>query len=303
MVLVSGLSTSASIDIMPSLRALRMQRRFRHSFWAEVYESVLASYITAPTLLAMINPKLGKFNVTAKGGTNAKNYFDWSISRPYLFLLLLNLIGFVVGTVHIVFAASSSEVQTTLLNLAWTLYNMLILGASVAAAREQRQVRDTHRVAMKMRAALTFPTGRMLACETIDFSEGGVGIQLPPGVEVAIEENLTVSLFSGEEEYTFPARVMFNAKGHLGLRFVDLTHQQEFDFVQCTFARADAWIDWAEGRELDTPLGSLARVLKVGARGIWGLFGHLGGDARALRQVASGASKKTKLKSKLDTGH
>ena len=84
-----------------SITNSRMQRSFRHSFWAEVYESVLASYITAPTLLALINPKLGKFNVTAKGGQIAKDYFDCAISRPYLFLLVLNLLGFIAGIVHI----------------------------------------------------------------------------------------------------------------------------------------------------------------------------------------------------------
>jgi cellulose synthase (UDP-forming) len=95
-----------------SITNSRMQRSFRHSFWAEVYESVLASYITAPTLLALINPKLGKFNVTAKGGQIEKNYFDWAISRPYLFLLLLNLLGFIAGLVNIYLTGTcSSEVQ------------------------------------------------------------------------------------------------------------------------------------------------------------------------------------------------
>ena len=120
-----------------------MQRSFRHSFWAEVYESVLASYISAPTLLAVINPKLGKFNVTAKGGQIAKDYFDWSISRPYLFLLLLNLIGFGAGIAHIYLSTGTCAAKSrpTVLNLCWTVYNMLILGASVAAASERRQVR------------------------------------------------------------------------------------------------------------------------------------------------------------------
>jgi cellulose synthase (UDP-forming) len=36
--------------------------------WNEIYETTLAWYILRPTLMALINPKLGKFNVTAKGG-------------------------------------------------------------------------------------------------------------------------------------------------------------------------------------------------------------------------------------------
>ena len=44
----------------------RVHGKHRHSFWNEVYEVVLAPYIFLPTALALINPKWGKFNVTAK---------------------------------------------------------------------------------------------------------------------------------------------------------------------------------------------------------------------------------------------
>ena len=46
----------------------RIQGEHRHSFWNEIYETVLSPYILLPTVMALINPKLGKFNVTAKGG-------------------------------------------------------------------------------------------------------------------------------------------------------------------------------------------------------------------------------------------
>ncbi|CAB3771975.1 UDP-forming cellulose synthase catalytic subunit [Paraburkholderia solisilvae] len=261
----------------------RMQRQFRHSFWSEVYESVLASYITAPTLLALINPKLGKFNVTAKGGRIEDQYFDWSISRPYLFLLLLNLLGFLAGGVHIGLNwHSRSEVQTTLLNLAWTGYNMLILGASVAAAREQRQVRSTPRVAMRFSASLRFTTGRTLACETVDYAEGGVALALPGNVHVPLHESVVVSLFRGDDEFVFPADVTYSVPGRVGLHFAPLTHEQELEFVQSTFSRADAWTGWAEGRAADTPLRSLGHVMSVGVSGITGLFEHLYADLRAV---------------------
>ncbi|MEK6296752.1 MAG: PilZ domain-containing protein, partial [Paraburkholderia tropica] len=260
----------------------RMQSQFRHSFWAEVYESVLASYITAPTLLALINPKLGKFNVTAKGGKIAENYFDWAISRPYLILLMLNLIGFLVGLWHIhAYWHVKSVVNTTLLNLAWTAYNMLILGASVAAANEHKQVRAVHRVAMKMPVMLRFGTGRTLACETLDYSEGGVGVALPQNIAIPLHETVTVSLFRGDEEYAFRATVSFSAPGRAGLQFLEMTKAQEFDFVKTTFSRADAWTGWAEGRQADAALRALSNVLGAGLGGIGGLFQHLYADLRA----------------------
>jgi cellulose synthase (UDP-forming) len=280
-----------------SITNSRMQRSFRHSFWAEVYESVLASYITAPTLLALINPKLGKFNVTAKGGQIEKNYFDWAISRPYLFLLLLNLIGFCVGVVHIYFNWHiRSVVQTTILNLGWTTYNMLILGASVAAASERRQIRAVHRVAMQMPVMLKFSTGRTLACETIDYSEGGVGVALPASIQVPMHERVSVSLFRGDEEYAFPAMVSFTAPGRVGLRFSTMTREQEYEFVKTTFARADAWTGWAEGRQQDTPLRGLSHVLTVGVRGIAGLFEHLYADLRSSMKSRPMDVKKLKTK-------
>jgi cellulose synthase (UDP-forming) len=269
----------------------RMQRMFRHSFWAEVYESVLASYLTVPTLLALINPKLGKFNVTAKGGQIERSYFDWAISRPYLFLLLLNVIGFCVGIVHIALHwRAAGEVQTTLLNLAWTGYNMLILGACVAAARERKQTRAVHRVAMSIPVTLRFSTGRTLACVTIDYSEGGVGVQLPDGIQVPSREPVTVLLQRGHDEFAFPATVGYTEPGRVGLRFEALTREQEFELVSATFARADAWTDWADGREPDTPLRALAHVLSIGVQGIGGLFVHLYSDIAArltLRRRAS----------------
>ncbi|KQR74164.1 cellulose synthase [Burkholderia sp. Leaf177] len=280
-----------------SITNSRMQRQFRHSFWAEVYESVLASYITAPTLLAMINPKLGKFNVTAKGGQIAKAYFDYSISRPYLFLLVLNLLGFIAGIVNIyIHWDVKSEVNTVLLNLAWTTYNMLILGASVAAASERKQVRSTHRVEMKMPVMLKFSTGRTLACETMDYSEGGVGVKLPGDLQVPLHEKVTVSLFRGDEEYAFPATVGFSAVGRVGLRFSALTREQEFEFVKTTFARADAWTHWAEGRTPDAPLRGLRHVLTVGVGGIGALFEHLFIDARTWLVTRAPGAKNLKTK-------
>ena len=62
----------------------------RHSFWPEVYETVLAIFIIGPTTLALVNPKLGKFNVTAKGGVIDRDYFDGNIARPNYLLYLVN---------------------------------------------------------------------------------------------------------------------------------------------------------------------------------------------------------------------
>jgi cellulose synthase (UDP-forming) len=173
---------------------------------------------------------------------------------------------------------------------------MLILGASVAAASERKQVRTTHRVEMKMPVMLKFSTGRTLACETMDYSEGGVGVKLPGDLQVPLHEKVTVSLFRGDEEYAFPATVGFSAVGRVGLRFSALTREQEFEFVKTTFARADAWTNWSEGRTPDAPLRGLRHVLTVGVGGIGALFEHLFNDARTWVVTRTPSAKKLKTK-------
>ena len=271
-----------------SITNSRIQGRFRYSFWNEVYESVLAWYIMRPVLVAFVNPKLGKFNVTAKGGVIEQSYFDWSIARPYLILLLLNLLGFVVGIWRMVAVGPSSEVFSTLvINMVWTAYNIILTSASLAVASETRQVRSTPRVTAALPAALRFADGKTLVCETDDFSQSGVGLRVPNELQLETGSEVHVSLFRSDEEGTFPAQVTFSGGGRLGLRFEGLSLRQQADIARLTFARADAWIDFWGNRQHDKPLTSLKSVMVIGVRGLGQLAANTLNILRGRREVVS----------------
>lgn len=271
-----------------SITNSRIQGRFRYSFWNEVYESVLAWYIMRPVLVAFVNPKLGKFNVTAKGGVIEQSYFDWSIARPYLILLLLNLLGFVVGIWRMVAVGPSSEVFTTLvINMVWTAYNIILTSASLAVASETRQLRSTPRVTAALPAALRFADGKTLVCETDDFSQSGVGLRVPNELQLETGSEVHVSLFRSDEEGTFPAQVTFSGGGRLGLRFEGLSLQQQADIARLTFARADAWIDFWGNRQHDKPLTSLKSVMVIGVRGLGQVAANTLNILRGRREVVS----------------
>ena len=253
--------------LIASVTNSTIQGRFRHSFWNEVYESVLAWYIMRPVLLAMVNPKLGKFNVTAKGGVIDQSYFDWKMARPYIVVLALNVLGVLAGLWKLGFDAEVS-VATVLINLTWTFYNIVISAASVAVAAEARQIRAEPRVYAELPATLTLENGKTIVCRTNDFSQRGVGIVLPEGVQVERGERLLVSLFRDREEGVFPALVMFSRDGVLGLNFLELSLKQQRELTRMTFSRADTWAaTWGQGA-VDTPLGALAEVSSIGWRGI-----------------------------------
>jgi cellulose synthase (UDP-forming) len=248
-----------------------IQGRFRHSFWNEVYETVLAWYIMPPVLLALVNPKLGKFNVTAKGGVIDRGYFDWMMARPYIVVLGLNLLGLAVGLGKLAFDADASA-STLVINLIWTLYNVIITSAAVAVASESRQMRAEPRVNARINATLALGDGYTIACHTLDFSQRGIGIQLPTGVTVPRGATVDASLYLDDYESSFPATVVFSRDQTIGLHFKQLTTAQQYELAQLTFSRADIWADaWGNSRA-DTPLSALRDVSRVGLRGIRQLY-------------------------------
>ncbi|MDR0280913.1 MAG: UDP-forming cellulose synthase catalytic subunit [Paucimonas sp.] len=253
--------------IHANLTNSRIQGRFRQSFWNEVYDSVLAWYIMRPVLVALINPKVGGFNVTDKGGIIEKDYFDWKLARPYIVLLMLNLIGIGCGVVQL-FTADSSAMLTIFINLGWTVYNVIMSSTAMAVASESRQVRTEPRVHAELPVRLSLPDGRQIDCHTLDFSQSGIGVKLPEGVSLDRHMELDVTLHRQGQACVLPARVMFARGNTAGMRFREMTLRQQSDMVRLTFSRADTWASSWGSHTLDSPLVGLRNVSKVGLRGM-----------------------------------
>lgn len=252
----------------------RIQGRFRHSLWAEVYETVLAAYIALPTLLAMVSPKLGRFNVTPKGGMIPLSYLDWKISMPALVLLAINGMGLLVGLVRL-FVWNSFEYEVVLFNLFWVSYNLTILGVVFSAGTELRQIRHTHRTPATLPAVLYLDNGRTFAVETRDFSSHGLGLD-PRGVDLLPSGTLvSVGLYRGTHEFTFRARVAASSAERLSLKMEFLSVQDEAEYVACTFSRADAWSAWHPTLKSDGIRSSMQAILIHSLRGYRRLASHL----------------------------
>lgn len=270
----------------------RLQGKFRHSFWNEVYEAVLAWYLMGPTLVTLIKPDKASFNVTQKGGIKDEAYFDWALARPYIALLLLNLGGMMVGVYALITHFNDlSVVLTVVLNMSWTLHNMVICSASIAVAGERRQIRNAPRVAVELPASLRLPTGHRIACSTSDFSQDGLGLVLPVPIELHVGDQVTVSLFRGHEERSFPATVRFLGDKRVGLNLDGLSLRQQVEYAQMTFARANIWADFWNASVPDAPLRAIGDIGRIGWRGFRILVSE---SLRALRRERkSGAHQST----------
>ncbi|WP_019937777.1 UDP-forming cellulose synthase catalytic subunit [Bordetella sp. FB-8] len=280
--------------IISNMGASRIQGRFRHSFWNEIYETVLAWYTIVPVIQALLFPGSKGFNVTAKGGVIRQSFFDWALARPYLGLLLVNLVGVVVGLVDLAHHPKWIVTMSILFNLGWVAYNIMLLSAAAGVASEEKQLRSMPRVQVKLPAAVGLPDGRRIACQASDFSRGGLGLMMPEDAPLPERgERVMISVFRDNYEGIFPAEVVMCRGRLLGVSFPDLTIEQERDLARVTFARADNWSSsWGKYRP-DRPMRSFVEVIGIGIVGLrdllkqmfWWGKGHL----RHPAEVSTGA--------------
>jgi cellulose synthase (UDP-forming) len=244
----------------------RVRGRFRHSFWASLYESVLAWYLVMPTIRVLLRPRGGKFNVTTKGGLIDSGYFDWTVATPNAVLVLLNLGGLVTGLLRLV-GGNPQDTGALLMNVSWTFVNLLILGATLGVAAELRQVRRAHRIVAALDAVLRLPDGRQVVARTSDVSLTGAGLRCAAPPELPLGSRVELQLTAERQQVSIPARVVTRDGGTIGVDFEDMTLAREAALVQCTFANPQIWAGWREVHGRDEIVSSAVGMLRVALHG------------------------------------
>jgi len=253
--------------ILSSVTNSRIQGEHRNSFWNEIYETVLAPYILFPTLMALINPKLGKFNVTSKGDVVKRTFFDSRIAHPFLIMLALNLAGLAVAIPRF-FIWDASRRGTVLMNVLWCCFNVVILGVCISVARELMQRRATVRLNIATPLVVRLPDGRTIATETIDMSNGGAGIRLAGQIDLAPDSVVHLDFPHSPEPNTLHATVVSLENSELRVRFDNLSIAEQEVLTLQLYSRADSWLGWGESRENDKVLRSLGRIFHISMRGL-----------------------------------
>lgn len=244
-----------------------MQGKHRYSFWSEIYEAVLAWYIAIPTTVALFKPKVGTFNVTAKGGLIQDEFFDLTVSKPYLILIVLNFFGLIFGGYRFLYGPDY-ELSTVVINLIWAVYNLFVLGGAISVAQETKQLRLHHRVDVKTDILIRKKSGHLFNARMNNFSDVGIGVQLY-SLDINFEKNesIHVLISRGDKEYVFPARVASVNKAFVGIILDNLSEKQKQNFIKCNYSRSDAWSKWEDNFDIDKPLSSLLDIVTVGFKG------------------------------------
>jgi cellulose synthase (UDP-forming) len=265
---------------LASVTNSRIQGEHRHSFWNEIYETVLSPYILLPTLMALINPRLGKFNVTAKGGVVKRTFFDSRIALPFLGMLFFNLLG-LLAAIPRYFVWDRDRPGTVIMNAVWCFFNVIILGVCTAVAREMKQLRSTVRIRVATPVMARTPDGIMIAGDTVDLSSGGGSIRFPEAMDFNPQTPVWLAFPLSSVSTELPATVVSVEGSILRVRFGDLTIAEQEVLTMILYSRADSWLGWGESREPDDVLKSMARIFAISFKGMAQTFHSLlGGDDR-----------------------
>ncbi|MBE9182395.1 UDP-forming cellulose synthase catalytic subunit [Oculatella sp. LEGE 06141] len=239
------------------------QKNVRYSFWNEIFEYALAFHNGIVTSLALINPKLGKFNVTDKGVSVTQRNFDWTSARVAAFVTFLLVLSLLTVPFWLVLQPQVTE--AVIINALWSLFNLVLIGAALLVAFEQPQLRRTHRLNRQL-TAITHSTNQTRIGQTIDVSESGARILLDswPNLPDVIDLEL-VGDFGARVSLT--AQVIrvdpFNDhQSMLAVNFIDMSQSQYDALVLVLYSDVAEW--YAQDRqEIDKPLDSL-RFLATG---------------------------------------
>jgi cellulose synthase (UDP-forming) len=221
-----------------------ISRGVRHSFWSEVYEACFCVYLSLTTFLTFLSPHRAKFRVTPKGGLTEKINFNWRIVFPQVMIAALTIVGIGMAIVRAIYTPEYAGGIYT--NLAWSLYNLILLLGAIYVAQERPQFRLAPRIFRRIRAELKLMDGSIAVGYTTNISESGVALEFDEPVPVSgtvllklmdwdINETTIVSVQATRS-------IIYEGNRHyVGCQIVNRTEEQHQKMVRHMFGSAETW--------------------------------------------------------------
>ncbi|MEW5860303.1 MAG: glycosyltransferase family 2 protein [Cyanobacteriota bacterium] len=263
---VKGLGLETLFYALPHI-ILSMQanhipyKHVRFSFWNEIFEFAMSFQAGIVTLLALVNPKLGSFNVTDKGLSVTKRSFDLDSVR---YLVIVSAIaGASLLAVPFWLWLSPEDTQAVLINTFWCVFNLFLLLAAILVGFEQPQLRRAHRLPRKL-TAIVHSSHMSWKGTTVDVSESGCQVLLDewPNIpdEVKIElvgDYGTRALLNGK---VIRAIATSKLQARLFIDFVEPTRTQIDDLTLVIYSDVKEWYSQTR-TETDNPIESLKFII------------------------------------------
>jgi cellulose synthase (UDP-forming) len=234
-----GLSTIANSIISKS---------YRDSFYAGAYEVAIAPYTAAVTLLALINPKLGKFNVTEKGTNLEKARFDYQTGWPTLALLGISVVALAIAFplrlwLYSAYGTNPEQLDAILINSIWAFANFITLIAAACVAYDRPQRRVSPRLG-RYYVTRIVAGDEVIRCISQDLSEAGIRVLIDTDVDVPAEAEILIGSDFGPEvrvKAELVRKQSRNSRVEAAFAFTDVDAATYRDIVQLMFSGDHSW--------------------------------------------------------------
>jgi len=244
-------------------------KNFRHSFWSDVYETVLAPFTCYWTLLTLIDPRAPRFAVTPKGLKTGHFFFDIRVVWGNLVLLVLAVFALFIGVIKLLF---QFDPIGTLANVVWDSYNVSVLISAVLVGFERPQVRRAYRVRRSVPVSVECPENfeGLAAGNTVDINEYGARLRiLKPNGQIRKDDRINLSLQTEEGTLMeIPARVVRKPPDQemmtLEVEFLDNDLARIERLIQLVYCAPHTWLSLVEPD--DSLLQSFADLIETPLR-------------------------------------
>ena len=235
-------------------------RGTRRVFWSDIYEACIAVQLAMTALSFPWTGTRAHFAVTPKGQSAERRvtrgvWHGW----PMTVLVALLVVGLVKGAIA---ATSGVELDAILVNVAWSLYNLVVLSFGLLLLRQPAQGRMAPRLPRQHACQLTW-SDTSVGATSIDLSENGVSLRLDRPTPLPQTCDLTITSREGRS-VTVQGRLVRSElrDGDViaAVRIVDRTVEQHRRLIELMFSAPDSWLV-----EDAPPMGAaehLARVLR-----------------------------------------
>jgi cellulose synthase (UDP-forming) len=259
---VKGLGIETLVYALPHI-FLSMQanhipyKHVRFSFWNEIYEFAMSFQAGIVTILALVNPRMGQFNVTSKGLTVNTRSFDLESVR---YLVILGAVtGASLMAVPFWLIISPEDTQAVLINMLWCSFNLLLVVAACLVAFEQPQLRRAHRLPRQIQAIIHGDDGSWHG-QTLNISETGAKIELDlwPNISDQVRVELVGDLGARAllDAQIIRAIATDTLQTHLTIDFINVSRTQMDDLAVVIYSDVREWYAQRR-RESDNPFESL----------------------------------------------
>ncbi|PSB30415.1 UDP-forming cellulose synthase catalytic subunit [Stenomitos frigidus] len=236
-------------------------KHVRFSFWNEIYEFAMSFQAGIVTLLALVNPKLGSFNVTDKGLTVTKRSFDLESVRYLVFLGAIT--GASLIAVPFWFVVSPEDSQAVVINALWSTFDLMLVMAACLVAFEQPQLRQAHRLPRHLPVVI-HSNQQTWTGTTTNVSETGARILLEvwPNIPDIVQLELVGDYGARVlvDAHVIRAIATSNLQTLLSVQFINLSRTQQDDLSLVIYSDVKEWYGQKRATA-DNPLLSLRFIV------------------------------------------